>query len=135
MDYFNDAFGDFNPQGDPKVAVKFVLNSILMDDRLNELTCLLTDGHDIGGVEGEPGWIVERRDKGPSGDMPGYVDWPAGANFHVYVDRNSFELAYPEQFMKNDEFHSYVHKAIDAYIVKNPAKIIMGRSVISKLEG
>ncbi len=133
MDYFNDAFGDFNPQTDPHAAVKFVINNMLMDDRLNELICLLTDGHDIGGVEGEPGWIVERRDTGPSGDMPGYADWPIGVNFRVYVDQDSFHLAHPQQFLKIDDFHNYVHKAIDAYLVKNPSKTSIGNAVISKL--
>lgn len=133
MDYFNDAFGDFDPQGDPQAAVKFIINSILMDDRLEELTCLLTDGHDIGSVEGEPGWLVERRDTGPSGDAPGYADWPADANFRVFVDPDIFELAHPEQYMKIDEFHSCVRKGIDVYLIRNPLKVSMGKAVISRL--
>ena len=70
MDYLQQAFGGMNPQADQDAAVKFALNAILMDARLRELSCLLIDGHDIGGVEGEPGWIIERRDTGPAGKLP-----------------------------------------------------------------
>lgn len=134
MDYLQEAFGGFNPQVDQDAAIKFALSIILMDERLSELPCLLTDGHDIGGVEGEPGWIIERRDTGPSGDMPGYVDWPENAHFHVHVEPSAFELAHPHMFMGIDEFHSYVRKAIEAYVAKNPSKIDVAKLVISHLK-
>lgn len=134
MDYLQEAFGGFNPQVDQDAAVKFALSIILMDERLSELSCLLTDGHEIGGIEGEPGWIIERRDTGPSGEMPGYVDWPKNANFHVHVEPSAFELAYPNMFMGIDAFHSYVRKAIEAYVARNPSKIDMAKLVISHLK-
>ena len=134
MDYFFEAFGGFNPQSDPDAAVKFVLNNILMDERLPELSVLLTDGHDIGGLEGEPGWSIERRDTGPSGDMPGYADWPVGTNFRVNVDENAFRLAYPEQFLKTDEFHRYVRKAMDVYSKRKSSAHPALSQVLSRLE-
>ena len=133
MEYFTDAFGYFDPQGDPRVAAKFAINCLLMDERFNELACLLTDGHETGAIEGEPGWIIERRDTGASSDMPGYADWPAWANFRVYVDENSFDLAHPELYLSTQEFHGYVRKAIDAYLVRNSSRISMGNTIIEKL--
>jgi hypothetical protein len=62
VDYFAKAFGGFDPSGDPDAALKFVLNAILMDNRLDELSSIVTDGHEIGALEGEPGWTLERRD-------------------------------------------------------------------------
>lgn len=133
MDYFNDAFYGFAPQNDSQAAVKFVINNMLMDDRLTELICLLTDGHDTGGVEGEPGWLVERRDIGKTGDMRGYDDWPDGATFRAYVDPASFELAYPEQFLTSREFHSFVRDGVMSYLLKNPSQRKLVDLVISKL--
>lgn len=115
MDYLQQAFGGLNPQTDQDAAVKFALNAILMDVRLHELSCLLIDGHDIGGVEGEPGWIIERRDTGPAGELPYYSEWPIDARFHVHVEPAAFELAYPDMFMEAHDFHRYVGRAMDAY--------------------
>ena len=133
MDYFFEAFGRFDPQNDPDAAVKFVLNNILMDNRLTELSYLLTDGHEIGGIEGEPGWGVERRDAGASGAIYGDVDWPAGTTFHAYVDEDSFTLGFPEQYLKADQFRNYVRQAMTAYVktmsVMDPAVPL----VLSKL--
>jgi len=118
MSYLQDAFGVFNPQLDQDAAVKLALDVILMDERFDELVYLLTDGHEIGGIEGEPGWIIERRDTTASGDNPSYTNWPNGARFHAHVDVNAYELAYPDIFMKESEFHEYVKKGINAYITK-----------------
>jgi hypothetical protein len=134
MDYLQEAFGGFNPQADQDAAVKFALNIILMDERLNELSKLLTDGHKIGGVAGEPGWIIERRDTGPSGDHSFYADWPKNTHFHAHVEPSAFELAYPDMFMEVEAFHSYVSKAIEAYVAKNPSKVNMAQPVISLLQ-
>jgi hypothetical protein len=104
-----------------------------MDDRLEELASVLTDGHDIGGIEGEPGWIIERRDTGPSGKMQGYAEWPVGKNFRVHVDENSFSLRYPEQFLETEEFHDYVRKAMDAYLNHHSSNNSTVSLVLSKL--
>jgi hypothetical protein len=98
MDYFDEAFGGFRPQIDPDAAVKFALNSLLMDERLSELSCLLTDGHEIGAVEGEPGWIIERRDSGPAGNIDAYAHWSQNAHFYAHVDAEAFQLAHPGFF-------------------------------------
>lgn len=133
MNYLQEAFGGFNPKIDHDAAVKFVISIILIDDRLIELSYLLTDGHKIGGMEGEPGWIIERRDTGPSGDMPGYAHWPKNMHFHVHVEPSVFELAHPEIFLETNLFHRYVRKAIDVYLVKNPTRSEVVELVISKL--
>ena len=122
MDYLQQAFGGLNPQTDQDAAVKLALNAILMDARLHELSCVLIDGHDIGGVEGEPGWIIERRDTGPSGELPYYSEWPRNARFHVRVEPAAFELAYPDIFMEAYDFRRYVDKAIEAYQAGNPGE-------------
>lgn len=134
MDYFQDAFGGFNPQADQDAAVKFALSIVLMDERFDDLSYLLTDGHEVRRVEGEPGWIIERRDTGPSWDMPGYTDWPKTAHFHAHVDSSGYELADPDMFTDIDTFYGYVSKAMGAYVAKNPLKANMAQSVISLLQ-
>lgn len=123
VDYLNEAFGGLDPRKDADAAVKFALNLVFMDERFVELSRLLSDGDDIGAVEGEPGWILERRDTGASGDMPGYAAWPSGAKFRAYVEPSAFDLAHPEVFMSTKTFHAYVRSALDVYIRRNPAKI------------
>lgn len=134
MDYLQQAFGGLNPQTDQDAAVKFALNAILMDVRLHELLCLLIDGHEIGGVEGEPGWIIERRDTGPAGELPYYSEWPMNARFHVHVDPEVFELTYPDMFMRTHDFHNYVGRAMDAYLTENPIETDTAKLIISQLK-
>jgi hypothetical protein len=98
--------------------VKFALNSLLLDARLDELASLLTEGDQIGGIEGEPGWMLERRDVG--NNMPGYAAWPAGAHFRAFVDPDFFEMAHPEFYMSRDKFQRYVTTALGAYLRVNP---------------
>ena len=129
MSYFSEAFGGFDPSGDPDAALKFVVNAIMMDHRLDELSSVLTDGHEIVGVEGEPGWILERRDSGPAGERPGYRDWPQGARFRAYVDPNQYHLGYPEAFAGSSAFHKYVRDALAAYIARNPSKEEAARAI------
>jgi len=120
LDYFKDAFGGFAPHIDNDAAVKFALNMILMDRMLSELEALLTDGHDIGGIEGEPGWMLERRDASKMGNAQGYEHWPVGASFLAAVDVTAYELAHPEFYMDKATFCSYVSKAIDVYRGRYP---------------
>jgi hypothetical protein len=133
LNYLELAFGGFNPQFDQDAAVKLALNVILLDERLSELASILTDGHEIGGLEGEPGWTIERRDTAHSGNMPGYANWPENARFRAYVDPRNFELGHANIFMDIELFHGYVRKAIEAYLVKNPSKVDIANLVISHL--
>lgn len=134
MDYLQQAFGDLNPQTDQDAAVKFALNVILMDERLRELSYLLIDGHDIGGVEGEPGWMIERRNTGPAGEFPYYSEWPMNARFHVHVEPSAFELACPDMFMAAHDFYRYVGRAMDAYLSGNSIEADMAQLVVSQLK-
>jgi len=134
MDYLQQAFGGLNPQTDQDAAVKFALNVILMDGRLRELSCLLIDGHDIGGVEGEPGWMIERRDTGPAGELPYYSEWPMNARFHAHVEPSAFELACPDMFMTAHDFYRYVGRAMDAYLSGSSIEADMAQLVVSQLK-
>ncbi len=134
MDYLQQAFGGLNPQTDQDAAVKFALNVILMDGRLRELSCLLIDGHDIGGVEGEPGWMIERRDTGLTGELPYYSEWPMNARFHVHVEPSAFELACPDMFMTAHDFYRYVGRAMDAYLSGNSIEADLAQLVVSQLK-
>lgn len=118
MNFLQSAFGRSNPQTDQDIAIKLALNSILMDDRLQELSCLLTDGHEIGGIEGEPGWLIERKDAGSSG-IPYYAGWPKNTSFHVHVEPTIFELTHPDIFMSAGDIYHYVQMAVEAYLISD----------------
>lgn len=102
VDFLGQAFGEFEPQRDPFAAVKFALSSAFLDDRLDELRALVTENHDTGGVSGEPGWIIERKDVDHSHEY--YAAWPAWARFRAFVDPEMYELANPECFMDRASF-------------------------------
>lgn len=135
MNHLSNAFGNFSLSHDKEAAVKMSLISILMDDRLEELAYLLTDGHEIGGVEGVPGWLIERRDSGESRDMPGYASWPSWASFRAYVDPKEFALGHPECFLAETEFHSYVRAALVAYFKANPHRKVAVDAVLTRING
>jgi len=124
MDYFKAAFGDFAPHRDEDAAVKFALNVVFMDNRLQELTELVVDGSQFGGMEGEPGWVLERRDVADEDNKAGYPDWPEGARFMASVDEDAYRLQHPEYFMSREKFMRYLAAAIDAYLAADPSRAI-----------
>lgn len=122
MDYFKAAFGGFAPHRDEDAAVKFALNVVLMDNRLQELAELVVDGSPFGGIEGEPGWMLERRDVADESNHAAYPDWPAGARFKASVDEDAYRLQQPEYFMSREAFMKYLIPAIDAYVAADPSR-------------
>ncbi len=122
MDYFKTAFGGFAPHRDEDAAVKFALNAVFLDNRLEELVEVVVDGSQFGGIEGEPGWMLERRDVADEDNEVAYPDWPAGARFKASVDEDVYRLLHPECFMSREAFMKYLLQAIDAYVAAHPAR-------------
>ncbi|WP_156396848.1 hypothetical protein [Noviherbaspirillum sp. Root189] len=118
-DYLYDAFNGLEPHKDKDAAIKFCLNAVLMDCRFADLETVMRDGADIGGMEGPPGWIIERCDEGAT---KGYEDWPESARFRAFVDPESYELAYPEFFCDKPTVEQYVRAAIRAYCNRHPER-------------
>lgn len=129
-DYFNEAFNGFEPHRDEDAAIKFCLNAVLMDFRFAQLEVVMRDGANIGGMEGPPGWIIERRDEGAT---KGYEDWPEFARFRAFVDPDSYELAYPEFFCDKSTFEKFVRAAIRAYCNRHPDRSQEVASILQML--
>jgi len=122
MDYLKAAFGGLAPHRDEDAAVKFALNVVLMDNRVQELAELARDGSQFGGIEGEPGWMLERRDVVDEGNKAAYPGWPAGARFMASVDEDSYRLQHPVFFMTREAFMKYLVLAIDAYVAADSSR-------------
>lgn len=122
MDLFNKAFGnEFEPHLDKDAAIKFILNCLLMGHELDRLIELLDTSLEIGCIEGEPGWELERvEDK--DRNLPGYSNWPEWAYYRAAVDPDSYQLSYPEAYYGTAEFMSFLKKALDAYLEQYPGK-------------
>jgi hypothetical protein len=106
-------------------AIKFCLERILSDHRLDSLANLM-DGS-IGGVAGDPGWILERRNEHD-------VEWPADARFKAFVDPEEFWLDRPEFFMDKKTFYQYVSAGVDEYMKLNPERRGEAESVLVILQ-
>ena len=119
MDFFKDAFDGFQPYLDEDAAIKFALNSLLMDRKLFRLVALVNKSSDVGCIEGDPGWELESIDESDR-QLSGYSSWPEWASYRAAVDSDCFQLAHPEVYLKELEFKSYVKKALDAYLERNP---------------
>ena len=130
MDYFNEAFGGFNPQADRDAALKFCLEAILADRRFVDLDKLLPVKTTCGGIAGEPSWIIERRDEG---ETNGYESWPEFALFRAFVDPDGYELAYPEFFCDKSTFAKFVCSAMRAYCDRNPEHSEEAKLILQKL--
>jgi hypothetical protein len=125
MSLFTDAFGIFEPHRDKDAGGKLVLESLFTTNRLDDLAEMLTSGSRLGGLGGEPGWTLERRDEGNS--APGYASWPEGARYRTFVDPEAFALATPERYYARDEFHQLVKTILNAYTPSGAAKAVTGK--------
>jgi hypothetical protein len=130
VDYFHDAFGGFNPQNDTDAAVKLSLDALVADHRILELSEFVARNSEFDGIEGEPGWIIERRKFSDHLDSD---NWPNGANFRAYVDPKEYPLRYPEFFCDKDTFYGYVRSILAVYVDRNPGQGDLVRKILREL--
>jgi len=123
------AFGRLEPQSDPDAAAKFALAEIGSGRgrRMSSLIHLLTEGDRIGGLEGDPGWTLERPDD--RNIMPGFANWPPGVKYRARVDPAGYHLANPEKFYDRASFHLLVTRLLDAFERLHPEQGNVIRSV------
>jgi len=131
MDYLNDAFGEFHPESDKDAALKFSLCILALDNRTEELLRLIERGNNFGGVEGDPGWIIERRE---DNEIIGYEGWPHDARFRAFVDPNTYSLSFPEFYTDRPTFFKYVKALVQAYRQQNPKQVEVIRRIEEVLE-
>lgn len=117
MDYFEDAFGGFNPAKDKDAALKFSLCVLMMDHRIEELLALIKGVDGLGGIEGVPGWLIEKRG---DDEHIGYESWPKEARFKASVDPDGYLLTYPEFHSDKETFYKYVQAIVAIYETRHP---------------
>jgi hypothetical protein len=123
----------FDPRVDPDGAAKFALSAICRGRarQMPQLIQLLSEGASLGGLEGEPGWSLERRDDGNT--MPGYAAWPPGAKYRAHVDPETYRLPQPEVFYDRAGFHALVGAMLDEFEAGHPDQTDLARAVRAKL--
>lgn len=133
MDIYDTAYGRPAYRDDPDAAVKVALAAIGREPRrmLGALGNLLTANGPVGEVEGDPGWSLERRDKGNA--MPGYAGWPEGAVYRASVDPMVFGLGTPQQYYDRDSFQLFARQMLDAVERLNPGQASAVAAVRGKL--
>lgn len=112
MNFLQQALTGFEPQSALDAALTFSLAVLLADGGAADLLRLLSDPH-CGGVEGVPGWIIERRD---AGSDAGHESWPEHARFRAHVDPASYSLAHPEFFCGERTFLQHVRSLLTLYL-------------------
>ncbi|MEF9406256.1 MULTISPECIES: hypothetical protein [Ralstonia solanacearum species complex] len=128
MNYFSEAFDGFRPGSDRDAALKFSLCMMAIDNRMEDLLQLIKGANNLGGVEGDPGWIIERRE---SGETIGYEKWPNSAHFRAYVDTDDYSLLHPEFFADRQTFFRYVGAIVKVYKIYHPEYA----GVVDRIEG
>lgn len=119
MDYLHQAFGAFEPQRDRNAALKFSLNVLLMDGRLEDLQGLVTAGSRVSGVGGEPGWEIDRIEAG-------------GLQYRAQVDPDSFALAHPEVRCDAAAFWAVLRPLLSAYLEHRPQDAAAVKLIVAK---
>ena len=61
MSLYPEAFGRYDPQGDPLFAVKLIVAVMVADGHSDMLAGLVDGTSEFETIEGEPGWVLERR--------------------------------------------------------------------------
>ena len=117
MDYFRAAFGGFDPQNDKDAALKLSLDALFADARLDDLGAILSPEGRVGGIEGEPGWILERR---LDSDNASYEGWPSAATFRASVDPETYSLGHPEFFCDALTFRKYTSAILKVFAERYP---------------
>ncbi len=111
MKKFQTIAGEFAPQEDLDASVKFALNEIFSANRLKVLADLIGSDGELGAVEGEPGWILEKRIFEYDG-VEEHIAWPKDAEFFAHVNPESYQLKYPTFYMTRSQLYEYIAVAI-----------------------
>ena len=143
ISYTFDAFGGFDPLSDKDAAVKYVINTILMEERFSDDDVSLMSvlkpgavwfltGTEIFGMGGDGGWEIRRRP--PTPDYFKDIEWPEWADFRAYIVPEEYESAYPEFFMTKAQFYGYLRKGINAYLKRHPDRLAKVQPVLDYME-
>jgi hypothetical protein len=116
MNYFKDAFGGFDPQGDKDAALTYSLCIVMLDQRIDELLRFVRGDEGPRMLEGDPGWLIERRD-----DVDACQSWPPAAGYRARVDPEWCSLSYPECYADRATFLRYVRAILTVYARHHPA--------------
>lgn len=133
MDTYPDIFLGLQPQKSPTAAIEFALLCATADNHIDLLRFVATDGHKFAGVQGQPGWLIERRDSSSPSGAPGYESWPVWASFRAYVEPEGYLLAHPEVYLGGEEFYGYLCKVLESYIRANGAKADLADALLNDI--
>ncbi|MGI4849641.1 MAG: hypothetical protein ACRYGK_16120, partial [Janthinobacterium lividum] len=106
------------------------MNVVFMDRRFLDLARLVSNPSDLGGIAGDPGWIIERR---KTDAIEGYESWPADCQFRAFVDPDSFELTHPEFFCDEQSFHAFIQTTINNFYEMFPGQDEQFEFLLKKL--
>jgi hypothetical protein len=120
------ALGGFDPR-DEDAAIKFVLNIILLDNRLRQLVDVVDRTSNVAGLEGDPGWRLERRDANSSG-------WPESADYRVYVEPQGYALSRPEWFSSRQGLREYLVRVLPHYLRNVPSRTSEANALFAALK-
>ena len=103
MSPYPEAFGPFDPENDPDFAIKLIVAVMVADGHEAMLAALIDGTGEFETIEGEPGWVLERRN--PSDD------WPSGLDFRARVGPEIMASGFPEVFVERSRLEAYLYAA------------------------
>lgn len=107
-----DAFGGFDPRRDKDAALKLLLDALAADHRLEDLADFMRPTSTLEGIEGEPGWRLERHEGGGRGSE--------NATFRASVDPAAYALKHPVFDCAGETLARYVHSIMTIYGERHP---------------
>jgi hypothetical protein len=112
-DYIQEAFGGIDLKKDKDAALKYALNVMVLDGRIEDLLNLMAPKARPHKFGGDRGWGIERRELT---DLQGYEDWPKGATVCAFADPREVPIGHPEFFCDHAAFFKYAQQILLAYI-------------------
>lgn len=104
MALYPQAFGPYDPETDPLFAAKLIVAVMVADGHSGMLSALLDGAGEFETIEGEPGWVLERR--GP------LDDWPDWADFRAFLPPDAVASASPEVFVGRATLAAFLEAAL-----------------------
>jgi hypothetical protein len=120
--------------------LRLILSSIFKQRQFGQFACLLTDGHAVNCMRGEPGWELKRCElKENYPNWVGFCKFVKGPVFCVYVDPEKFYLDYHRSIrhknaISGDWFYDEIKESLCDFLEDNPSEIAAAQPVIAILE-
>lgn len=128
QDLLVTVFPAFFSSDNRHAAMQFSIDALIRNGQIPHLALLLDSSSRIAAIEGDPGWVIERRKS--LVNSTAYASWPDDAMYRVFLEPEAYGVSYPECYASERESQTCLSTLLTAY--EMPPAVLVSSAVMKK---